>query len=62
MSRRPTCPWASGPRQPDGHHERRRPAVLQPPHPCGSARRYPSIHHPPAVTPPRSVPSPHRAT
>eukprot|EP00965_Chrysotila_dentata_P166837 5509336-Pleurochrysis_carterae.AAC.1 len=61
MSRRPTRPWASGPREPDGHRVRRHPAAPQPPHPCGSARRYPPTRHPPAVTPPRSAPSPHQA-
>eukprot|EP00965_Chrysotila_dentata_P130579 4317062-Pleurochrysis_carterae.AAC.1 len=61
MSRRPTRPWASGSLQPDGHRVCRHPAALQPPPPCGSARRYPPTHRPPAATPPRNAPSPHRA-
>eukprot|EP00965_Chrysotila_dentata_P125296 4142295-Pleurochrysis_carterae.AAC.1 len=60
MSRRPTRPWASGSRQPDGHRECRHPAALPPPQLRGSARRYPPVHHPPAAIP-RNAPSPHRA-
>eukprot|EP00965_Chrysotila_dentata_P217803 6190229-Pleurochrysis_carterae.AAC.1 len=60
MSHRPTRPWASASRPPDGHHECRHPARLHPPQLRGSARRCLRTHHPLAAIP-RNAPSPHRA-